>query len=130
MKHLNEYINESIIKEIDFNVNEAKSKWFRFNLDNFDQGYDAVKTIADRNKLYNEPIDGGIKIEAKPGQEHKLTAIIELFTDYVNSKQDDDKCKETCERITGYIDSMQEFIEDKDAEAEEEAKSKETEEGE
>jgi len=141
MKHLNEYINEKM--EIDFNkvietpeINESTEKWFRFNLDGFDDGYDTLKSIADGRKLYNEPIDGGIKIKVKDGQEVELPAVIEAIQDFVNSKAEDEKAEDTVARLNGYIDEMKEFIEEReetkeeDAKKEEEAKEKEDNEGE
>ena len=65
MKHLTDYIKESI--EIDLKqVNESSNnKWFRFDISDFPGAYDSLKSIADQKKLYNEPIDNGIKIEVK-----------------------------------------------------------------
>ena len=105
MKHLNEYINEKM--EIDFTpVMESAEKWFRFNLDGFDGGYDTLKSIADGRKLYNEPIDGGIKIKVKEGQEVELPAIIEAIQDFINSKSEDEKAQDTVARLNGYIEEM------------------------
>lgn len=121
MKHLTEYINEKM--EIDFTpVMESSERWFRLNLDGFDGGYDMLKSIADRRDLYNEPIDGGIKIKVKDGQEVELHAIIEAIQDFVNSKSEDEKAQDTVARLNGYIDEMKEFIDEKDEEKEETAK--------
>ena len=91
MKHLTDYIKESI--EIDLTqVNESSNnKWFRIDVSDFSGAYDSLKSIADQKKLYNEPIDNGIKIEVKEGQAELLSAIIEFLTDLVNSKQEDGK---------------------------------------
>ena len=121
MKHLTEYINEKM--EIDFApVYESKEKWFRFNLAGFDGGFDMLRTIANRRELYNEPIDGGIKIKVKEGQEVELPAIIEAMQDFVNSKMDDEKAQDTVARLNGYIDEMKEYMEEKEEEKEETAK--------
>ena len=122
MKHLTDYIKESI--EIDFEqVNESsENKWFRLDVSDFPGAYDSLKSIADQKKLYNEPIDGGIKIEVKEGQADRLSAIIEFLTDLINSKQEDEKMADTCEKLTAVIDEMNDYMEDKAEEAEEKAK--------
>lgn len=121
MKHLNEYINEKM--EIDFTpVHESKEKWFRFNLDGFDDGYNTLKSIAEERKLYNEPIDGGIKIKVKEGQEVELPAVIEAIQDFVNSKAEDENAQDTVARLNGYIEEMKNYIDEKDEEKEETAK--------
>ena len=57
MKHLTDYIKESI--EFDSEqVNESsENKWFRLDVSDFPGAYDSLKSIADQKKLYNEPID-------------------------------------------------------------------------
>ena len=122
MKHLTDYIKESI--EIDLKqVNESSDyKWFRINISDFPDAYDSLKVIADRKKLYNEPIDNGIKIEGKEGQAELLSAIIEFLTDLVNSKQEDEKMTDACEKLTAVIDEMNTYMEDKAEEGEEKAK--------
>ena len=122
MKHLTDYIKESI--EIDLKqVNESSNnKWFRIDVYDFPGAYDSLKSIADHNKLYNEPIDNGIKIEVKEGQAELLSAIIEFLTDLVNSKQEDEKMTDACEKLTAVIDEMNTYMEDKAEEGEEKAK--------
>ena len=122
MKHLNDYIKESI--EIDLTqVNESSNnKWFRIDVSDFPGAYDSLKSIADQKKLYNEPIDNGIKIEVKEGQAELLLAIIEFLTDLVNSKQEDEKMTDACEKLTAIIDEMNTYMEDKAEEGEEKAK--------
>ena len=122
MKHLTDYIKESI--EIDFKqVNESSNnKWFRIDVSDFPGAYDSLKSIADQKKLYNEPIDNGIKIEVKEGQAELLSAIIEFLTDLVNSKQEDEKMADACEKLTGVVDEMTEYMEDKAEESEDKAK--------
>lgn len=122
MKHLTDYIKESI--EVDLNqVNESSNnKWFRIDVSDFSGAYDSLKSIADQKKLYNEPIDNGIKIEVKEGQAELLSAIIEFLTDLVNSKQEDEKMADACEKLTAVIDEMNDYMEDKTEESEEKAK--------
>ncbi len=127
MKHLNEYINEKM--EIDFNkvvetpeINESIERWFRLNLDGFDGGYDTLKSIADSRKLYNEPIDGGIKIKVKEGQEVELPAVIDAIQDFINTKTEDENAQDTVARLNGYIDEMKEFMEESEETKEEDAK--------
>lgn len=122
MKHLTDYIKESI--EVDLNqVNESSNnKWFRLDISDFSGAYDSLKSIADQKKLYNEPIDNGIKIEVKEGQAELLSAIIEFLTDLVNSKQEDEKMTDACEKLTAVIDEMNTYMEDKTEESEEKAK--------
>ena len=122
MKHLTDYIKESI--EIDLQqVNESSNnKWFRLDISDFPGAYDSLKSIADQKKLYNEPIDNGIKIEVKEGQAELLSAIIEFLTDLVNSKQEDEKMTDACEKLTAVIDEMTTYMEDKAEETEDKAK--------
>lgn len=122
MKHLTDYIKESI--EIDLTqVNESSNnKWFRIDVSDFSEAYDSLKSIADQKKLYNEPIDNGIKIEVKEGQAELLSAIVEFLTDLVNSKQEDEKMTDACEKLTAVIDEMNTYMEDKTEESEEKAK--------
>lgn len=125
MKHLTDYIKESI--EIDFKqVNESSDyKWFRINVSDFPDTYDSLKVIADRKKLYNEPIDNGIKIEVKEGQADRLSAIIEFLTDLVNSNQENEKMKDACDTLMEVIDEMNDYMDDKAEEAEEKSKEDE-----
>lgn len=122
MKHLTDYIKESI--EIDLTqVNESSNnKWFRIDVSDFSGAYDSLKSIADQKKLYNEPIDNGIKLEVKEGQAELLSAIVEFLTDLVNSKQEDEKMTDACEKLTAVIDEMNTYMEDKTEESEEKAK--------
>ena len=122
MKHLTDYIKESI--EIDLTqVNESSNnKWFRIDVSDFSGAYDSLKSIADQKKLYNEPIDNGIKIEVKEGQAELLSAIIEFLTDLVNSKQEDENMTDACEKLTDVIDEMNDYMEDKAEESEDKTK--------
>lgn len=122
MKHLTDYIKESI--EIDLKqVNESSyNKWFRIDVSDFPGAYDSLKSLADQKKLYNEPIDNGIKIEVKEGQADNLSAIVEFLTELVNSKQEDEKMKDACDKLTEVIDSMNAYMEEKTEETEEKAK--------
>ena len=122
MKHLTDYIKESI--EIDLQqVNESSNnKWFRLDISDFSGAYDSLKSIADQKKLYNEPIDNGIKIEVKEGQAELLSVIIDFLTDLVNSKQEDESMKEACDKLTAVIDEMNTYMEDKAEESDTKAK--------
>ena len=122
MKHLTDYIKESM--EIDFEqVNESSNnKWFRIDISDFSGAYDSLKSIADQKKLYNEPIDNGIKIEVKEGQAELLSAVVEFLTELVNSKQEDEKMKDACEKLMVVIDEMNNYMEDKAEEDDEKAK--------
>ena len=125
MKHLTDYIKESI--EIDLTqVNESSNnKWFRIDVSDFSGAYDSLKSIADQKKLYNEPIDNGIKIEVKEGQADRLSAIIELLTELVNSKQEDETLKDACDKLREVIDEMNNYMDEKGEEAEEKSKAEE-----
>ena len=127
MKHLTDYIKESI--EFDSEqVNESsENKWFRIDVSDFHGAYDSLKSIADQKKLYNEPIDNGIKIEVKEGQAELLSAIIEFLTDLVNSKQEDENMTDACEKLTDVIDEMNDYMEDKAKEEAEKAAKEEEE---
>ena len=122
MKHLTDYIKESI--EIDLHqVNESSdNKWFRLDISDFSGAYDSLKSIADQKKLYNEPIDNGIKIEVKEGQAELLSVIIDFLTDLVNSKQEDESMKDACDKLTAVIDEMNTYMEDKAEESDTKAK--------
>ena len=125
MKHLTDYIKESI--EFDSEqVNESSDyKWFRIDISDFPGTYDSLKHIADRKKLYNEPIDNGIKIEVKEGQADRLSAIIELLTELVNSKQEDETLKDACDKLREVIDEMNNYMDENSEEAEEKSKAEE-----
>ena len=125
MKHLTDYIKESIEAEVEL-VNESSDyKWFRINISDFPDAYDSLKVIADRKKLYNEPIDNGIKIEVKEGQADRLSAIIEFLTDLVNSKQEDETLNDACDKLREVIDEMNNYMDDKADETEEKSKEDE-----
>lgn len=125
MKHLTDYIKESIEAEVE-HVNESSTnKWFRIDISDFPGTYDSLKHIADRKKLYNEPIDNGIKIEVKEGQADRLSAIIELLTELVNSKQEDETLKGACDKLREVIDEMNNYMDEKSEEAEEKSKAEE-----
>lgn len=125
MKHLTDYIKESIEVEVE-RVNESSTnKWFRIDISDFPGTYDSLKHIADRKKLYNEPIDNGIKIEVKEGQADRLYAIIELLTELVNSNQEDEKMKDACDKLMEVIDEMNNYVDDKAEESERKAKEDE-----
>ena len=125
MKHLTDYIKESIEAEVE-HVNESSTnKWFRIDISDFPGTYDSLKHIADRKKLYNEPIDNGIKIEVKEGQADRLSAIIELLTELVNSKQEDETLKGACDKLREVIDEMNNYMDEKYEEAEEKSKAEE-----
>lgn len=125
MKHLTDYIKESIEVEVE-RVNESSNnKWFRIDISDFPGTYDSLKHIADRKKLYNEPIDNGIKIEVKEGQADRLSAIIELLTELVNSKQEDETLKDACDKLREVIDEMNNYMDEKGEEAEEKSKAEE-----
>ena len=125
MKHLTDYIKESIEAEVE-HVNESSTnKWFRIDISDFPVTYDSLKHIADRKKLYNEPIDNGIKIEVKEGQADRLYAIIELLTELVNSNQEDETLKGACDKLREVIDEMNNYMDEKSEEAEEKSKAEE-----
>ena len=125
MKHLTDYIKESIETEVE-HVNESSTnKWFRIDISDFPGTYDSLKHIADRKKLYNEPIDNGIKIEVKEGQADRLYAIIELLTELVNSNQEDETLKGACDKLREVIDEMNNYMDEKSEEAEEKSKAEE-----
>ena len=125
MKHLTDYIKESIEAGVE-HVNESSTnKWFRIDISDFPGTYDSLKHIADRKKLYNEPIDNGIKIEVKEGQADRLSAIIELLTELVNSKQEDETLKGACDKLREVIDEMNNYMDEKSEEAEEKSKAEE-----
>ena len=125
MKRLTDYIKESIEAEVE-HVNESSTnKWFRIDISDFPGTYDSLKHIADRKKLYNEPIDNGIKIEVKEGQADRLYAIIELLTELVNSNQEDETLKGACDKLREVIDEMNNYMDEKSEEAEEKSKAEE-----
>ena len=125
MKHLTDYIKESIEAEVELVNESSTNKWFRINISDFPDAYDSLKVIADRKKLYNEPIDNGIKIEVKEGQADRLSAIIELLTELVNSKQEDETLKDACDKLREVIDEMNNYMDEKGEEAEEKSKAEE-----
>lgn len=106
MRTLLEYLNR------DIEIVESKGKWFRINLSDFDGAAKSLHFIANNKKLYNEYIKDGIKILVKPGQEDKLSAVIEFLTDLVNSKQEDEKMKDSVEELQGIITTLSDYMEE------------------
>lgn len=112
MKSLLAYINESSKKE------SSKGIWFRLLVDDSDL-LSSIKKIADKNKVYSENIDNGIKFEIKPGQEDKLDLFIELLTDHANAIQDDSKKEKEYETVIDMVEKMKSYLEDKENDEEE-----------
>ena len=101
MKSLQEYIFES-----------ANSKEFRFYLNKFkDTEIDkSLKSLAEKNKIYAEIIDNGIKIRLTKDNYKNADSIIDLMTEFANSFSTKDEYAAETEKIEDTITSMQEFI--------------------
>lgn len=102
MKSLKEYIFES-----------SDSKEFRFILDKFkDTGIDkSLKQTAEKNKIYAEIIDKGIKIRLDNSNYKNADSIIELMTDFANTYMDKDDYTDAAEKIESTVTAMKDYTE-------------------
>lgn len=112
MKSLVETLNESL------NINESKEKMLRFefgDLDHADETIKSIEDLANKNSVYSEKIDGGIKIKANDSNKDKLDSIQDVLQQYVQKMQDDDKVnQDDVKSLADQLNKLSDFIESED----------------
>lgn len=112
MKSLVETLNESL------NINESKEKMLRFefgDLDHADETIKSIEDLANKNSVYSEKIDGGIKIKANDSNKDKLDSIQDVLQQYVQKIQDDDKAnQDDVKSLADQLNKLSDFIESED----------------
>lgn len=112
MKSLVETLNESL------NINESKEKMFRFefsDLEHADETIKSIEDLANKNSVYSEKIDGGIKIKANDSNKDKLDSIQDVLQQYVQKMQDDDKAnQDDVKSLANQLNKLSDFIDSED----------------
>lgn len=128
MKSLVETLNESL------NINESKEKMLRFefgDLDHADETIKSIEDLANKNSVYSEKIDGGIKIKVNDSNKDKLDSIQDVLQQYVQKMQDDDKAnQDDVKSLADQLNKLSEFIESEDDDKEDKEDKEDNEEGE
>ena len=121
MKSLVETLNESL------NINESKEKMLRFefgDLEHADETIKSIEDLANKNSVYPEKIDKGIKIKANDSNKDKLDSIQDVLQQYVQKMQDDDKADENkVKKLADQLNKLNDFIDDEDDEDEDKDKN-------
>ena len=116
MKSLVETLNESL------NINESNEKMLRFEFGDLEHADDTIKSIEDlanKNSVYSEKIDGGIKIKVNDSNKDKLDSIQDVLQQYVQKMQDDDKADQDDVRsLANQLDKLSDFIDSEDEDKE------------
>ena len=114
MKSLVETLNESL------NINESKEKMLRFEFGNLEHADETIKSIGDlanKNSVYSEKIDGGIKIKVNDSNKDKLDSIQDVLQQYVQKMQDDDKAdQDDVKSLADQLGKLSDFIDSEDEE--------------
>ena len=119
MKSLVETLNESL------NINESNEKMLRFEFGDLEHADDTIKSIEDlanKNSVYSEKIDGGIKIKVNDSNKDKLDSIQDVLQQYVQKMQDDDKADQDDVKS---LANLSDFIDSEDEEDKEDKEDKE-----
>ena len=120
MKSLVETLNESL------NINESNEKMLRFEFGDLEHADDTIKSIEDlanKNSVYSEKIDGGIKIKVNDSNRDKLDSIQDVLQQYVQKMQDDDKVdQDEVKSLADQLGKLSDFIDSEDEEDEEDSK--------
>ena len=116
MKSLVETLNESL------NINESNEKMLRFEFGDLEHADDTIKSIEDlanKNSVYSEKIDGGIKIKVNDSNKDKLDSIQDVLQQYVQKMQDDDKAnQDDVKSLADQLGKLSDFIDSEDEEDE------------
>lgn len=128
MKSLVETLNESL------NINESKETMLRFefgDLEHADETIKSIEDLANKNSVYSEKIDGGIKIKVNDSNKDKLDSIQDVLQQYVQKMQDDDKAdQDDVKSLANQLDKLSDFIESEDDDKEDKENKEDNEEGE
>ena len=126
MKSLVETLNESL------NINESKEKMLRFEFGDLEHADDTIKSIEDlanKNSVYSEKIDGGIKIKVNDSNKDKLDSIQDVLQQYVQKMQDDDKAdQDDVKSLADQLGKLSDFIDSEDEEDKEDEENEKDEE--
>ena len=116
MKSLVETLNESL------NINESNEKMLRFEFGDLEHADDTIKSIEDlanKNSVYSEKIDGGIKIKVNDSNKDKLDSIQDVLQQYVQKMQEDDKAdQDDVKSLADQLGKLSDFIDSEDEENE------------
>ena len=116
MKSLVETLNESL------NINESNEKMLRFefgDLEHADETIKSIEDLANKNSVYSEKIDGGIKIKVNDSSKDKLDSIQDVLQQYVQKMQEDDKAdQDDVKSLADQLDKLSDFIDSEDEENE------------
>lgn len=123
MKSLSETLNESL------NINESKEKMLRFTfgeLEHADETIKSIEDLANKNSIYSEKVDGGIKIKVNDSNKDKLDSIQDVLQQYVQKMQDDDKSnQDDIESLANQLNKLSDFIDSEDEDDDENNKDNE-----
>lgn len=107
MKNLSDYIYESM-------VNESSSKELRFEFGDLDKKDETIKSIEDlgnKNDIYTEKVNNGIKIKVTDDNRDILDSIQDVLQSYIEKMQDDDEANEgDVKKLADQINKLNDFI--------------------
>lgn len=111
MKNLTDMLNEAL------RLNESsKEKMLRFtfgDLEHADETIKSIEDLANKNSVYSEKIDGGIKIKVNDSNKDKLESIQDVLQQYVDKMQNDDKAdQDKVSSLADQLSKLIDFIED------------------
>lgn len=114
MKSLTEALNQSL------NINESKEKMLRFefgDLEHADETIESIEDLSNKNGIYSEKVDKGIKIKVNDSNKDKLDSIQDVLQQYVQKMQDDDKAnQDDVESLANQLNKLSDFIDSEDEE--------------
>lgn len=112
MKSLLETLNEAL------NINENKEKMLRFtfgDLEHADETIKSIEDLANKNSVYSEKVDNGIKIKVNDSNKDKLDSIQDVLQQYVQKMQDDDKAnQDNVKALADQLNKLSDFIDSED----------------
>ena len=112
MKNLSDMLNESL------QINEGADKMLRFtfgDLEHADETIKSIEDLANKNSVYSEKIDGGIKIKVNDSNRDKLDSIQDVLQQYVQKMQDDDKAdQDKVKSLSDQLNKLSDFIDEED----------------
>ena len=92
----------------------------RFTFGDLEHADDTIKSIEDlanKNSLYSEKVDGGIKIKVNDSNKDKLDSIQDVLQQYVQKMQDDDKAnQDNVKTLADQLNKLSDFIDSDDEE--------------
>lgn len=105
-------LNESL------QINEGADKMLRFtfgDLEHADETIKSIEDLANKNSVYSEKIDDGIKIKVNDSNRDKLDSIQDVLQQYVQKMQDDDKAdQDKVKSLSNQLNKLSDFIDEED----------------